>query len=188
MVTMKILVTGQTTDRQLRSGWDSGFTLIELLIVLVIIAVLYSLVTLSSGMAGPERRLQQKSQQIAALIRAGCEEALVTANPVGVLFAADQFLFLMWAQDQWIPYPERDTLRARLLGDAVTLNLVMQGIEQDLEREPDPLAPHLICYPSGEMTPFRLQIVHQGAALPAHLSGAPDGRVVFNLGLASALP
>ena len=150
-----------------------GFTLIEVLVVVVILAVLAAAVSMSLAGSGGERQLQREAERIEALLRFACERAELSGLQVGLNFSADGYGFSQTGREGWRPIKEGE-LRARRWNGALNAALSRDGIRVDLST-PTPERPHLACFSSGELTPFRLDL--SIADLPAlyRLEGAPDG-------------
>lgn len=153
----------------------SGFTLIELLVVVVILAVLAGALTLAMGGLGGERQLEQQARRVQALIGYACEQAQITDRDIGISFDRDGYRFARRTGANW-QTAQVDELRPRawLAGTAAALSSDGHVIEIG---ENFSAGPQLVCFASGELTPFRLQL--RLADLPQfwQLEGAPDATV-----------
>lgn len=154
------------------SRLPTGFTLIELLVVLVIVGVLAAALTLAVG-ASSERQLDAAAARLQALIGHACEQAELGGREIGVSIAADGYAFSRLDGDRWRPFGNEGELRARAWPP---------GLRIELTRDGRPLAPssdgspQLVCFSSGELTPFALALT-LGDAPRYRLIGGDDGSV-----------
>ena len=154
-----------------------GFTLIELLVVVVILAVLAGALTLAMGGLGGERQLEQQSQRTQALIGYACEQAELVGRDIGVSVDTHGYRFSRRNGADWLPL-ESDELRARewLAGTQVALSSDDHAI---VVGEDFPQKPQLVCFSSGELTPFRLELRLADLAQGWQLDGKPDGSLAL---------
>lgn len=166
------MVTPQGNPIQHRSG-QAGFTLIELVVVVAIVAVLAVAATLSVNAVGGARVVEREARRFEALVSLACERAQVTGRDVGVHLGARSYAFSTFLPAGWRVESAGD-LRTRELPRGFSLTARRDGIVLELVSElPD--APQLVCYASGELTPFALEI-DAGPAIPRYaVRGAPDG-------------
>lgn len=154
-----------------------GFSLIELLVVLVIMGVVVGTVTLAIGGSG-ERELERAARAAQARITLACQRAELGGHDIGFALDGGALRFGYLHPQAWQPFPPRsgEELRERPLGDGVLAELYRDG-----ERlgEPDPLTPQLVCFASGELTPFELRLARADVARRWHLRGQLDGRLLL---------
>ncbi|MEP6940474.1 MAG: type II secretion system minor pseudopilin GspH [Rudaea sp.] len=154
-----------------------GFTLIEILVVLVILAVVAGAVSLSIVGAGGERILTREAERTQALLNFACERAQLSGRDIGISVARTGYRFSHFDQDVWIPYRE-ESLRARNwpASFSIALSRDAQAIALD-EKFPD--RPQLLCYSSGELTAFRLELALPDLARRYRIDGRGDGQVLL---------
>lgn len=153
---------------------DSGFTLIEILVVLVIMAVLATAVTLAIGAAGGERQVLREGERLRALIEHACTQAELGGREIGIQLGPGGYRFLRLGFDGWSDAGATPEWRAR---EWVT------GLQLELFRDRRPLrldediaaAPQIVCFSSGELSPFVLRLHLGDSALAYELSGELDG-------------
>ena len=153
-----------------------GFTLIELLVVVVILGVLAAALVLSTAGSG-ERRLEREAERLRALIAYACEQSELTGRDIGVSFDRGGYRFSEYDRDSWIAFSEGE-LRARawIAGTAALLSRDGHPVEV-AEAYPD--KPQLVCFSSGELTPFRLELALGEVESTFRLDGTPDGAVAI---------
>jgi general secretion pathway protein H len=152
-----------------------GFTLIEILVVVVILAVVAGALTLATGGVGGQRQLAHEAEQARALFGYACEQAERSGRDIGISLDTRGYRFSIAEKTQWVP-SQADELRPRVWLDSTDARLSRDG--QALQIAADaPDKPQLVCFSSGELTPFRLEL---GLAdLPQHyrLDGEADGEI-----------
>lgn len=153
-----------------------GFTLIEILVVIVILAVLAVTVTLAVGSASGERQLEREANRLQALVVYACERAELTGREIGVSIHDDGYLFSRNERDLWLPIRD-DELRPRKWPAQLTATLTRDGhhVEDDKKNPSD--KPQLVCFDSGELTAFELELAIPDLARHYRIDGHPDGTV-----------
>jgi general secretion pathway protein H len=153
------------------SGATRGFSLVEILVVVVIVAVLALAVTLSVA-GSADRQLTREADRFESLVHLACEKAEESGREIGVDVGSGGFSFRQLAGDQWQNVDAESELRARAWLDGVRVALSRQGRGVDLEARDAP--PGIVCFSSGEMTPFALTLA-LGDAKPYRITGSDDG-------------
>jgi general secretion pathway protein H len=150
-----------------------GFTLIEILVVVVILAILAAAVSIAIAGSGGERQLERESERLEALIGFACEHAELGGRPIGLTFRPDGYFFSEPDQEIWLPIKAGE-LRDRRWSAAFAPTLSRDGVRVELTAE-TPVQPHAVCYASGELTPFRLELATADLPYRWRLDGEPDG-------------
>ena len=144
-----------------------GFTLIEILVVVAIVGVLALVVTLSvTGSA--ERRVRREAERFETLVGQACEQAELAGREIGVVVGEDGYGFRLMAGDDWIDYPADSVLRPRAWPGGLSVALAREGRPVDIGAAGSTM-PQLVCFSSGERTPFALTLA---------LGDAPRFRVI----------
>jgi general secretion pathway protein H len=150
-----------------------GFTLIEILVVVVIVGVLAAALTIAVA-GGSERQLSNTAEQFQALLGQACSEAELSGREVGVVLAADGYAFRRLDGTTWRDFERDNALRERHWP---------AGLRFDATRDGRPLepasavrsAPQLVCFSSGELTPFALTLALGDASVRYRIRGGDDG-------------
>lgn len=154
-----------------------GFTLIEVLVVVVIIGVVALSVTLTVG-ASSDRRLSREAERVQALIGYACERAELSGREIGIVFASDGFAFNRLGLDGWKSLPTDGELRSRQWPSALRVSLKREGRSVELTGATD-ATPQLVCFSSGEMTPFSMQLALGDEGASYRLDGDEDGAITL---------
>lgn len=153
-----------------------GFTLIEILVVVVIIAVLALAVTISIATAGGERQLVRESERVQALIAHARNQAELTGREIGVRITRNGYAFTLLGFDGWMASEQKDELRARTWVPGMQVALYRDGAEMRLA-EDESQSPQIVCFSSGELSPFVLRLALGDAAKRYEVRGKADGRI-----------
>jgi general secretion pathway protein H len=148
-----------------------GFSLIEIIVVVVIVAVLALAVTLSMG-GGAERHLSREAERFQTLVGQACAQAELSGREIGILVDGGGYSFELLTATGWQDFPSEGPLRARQWIEGIGADLTRAGRRVDLAAKPD-AAPQLVCFSSGELTPFALTLA-LGDAPHVRVSGAED--------------
>lgn len=157
------------------SSRNAGFTLIEILVVVVILAVLAAAVTIAMAGSGGERQLEREAERLQALLGYACEHAEIGGRAVGLSFVTGGFAFSQRDGDTWKPFAAGE-LRDRQWPANLRVELSRDGKRIEIPPQP-PEMPPVICFASGELTPFRLELGLPDLALRWRLDGSIDGDV-----------
>ena len=156
---------------------SDGFTLIEILVVVVILAVLAGALTLAAGGISGARQLAREAARTQALIGYACEQAELVDRQIGISLNDRGYRFSRLDRSNWLPI-RADELRPRqwLAGTAVGLTRDGHRVLVDAQF---PEKPQLVCFASGELTPFRLELALSDLDQSYRLDGQPDGTVTL---------
>ena len=153
----------------------AGFTLIEILVVVVIVGVLAAAVTIAMAGSGGERQLEREAERLQALLGYACEHAQIGGRAVGLSLVSGGFVFSQQNGDTWKAFADGE-LRDRHWPANLRVELSRDGKRIEIPPQP-PEVPPVICFASGELTPFRLELTLPDLALRWRLDGSLDGDV-----------
>jgi general secretion pathway protein H len=157
-----------------------GMTLIEILVVVLIIGILSAIATLSIGLLGEDREVEDESARLADSIALLQEQSQLEGRDYGILLETARYEFQRFDafEQRWVTIEGDPALRGRELPPELAFELHLEGRAVLLRREPtqDARQPQLVAWGSGDMTPYRLAIVRQGGGRVT-LVGAADGSI-----------
>lgn len=153
---------------------SSGFTLIEILVVIVILAVIAAAFVLSTAGSG-RRQLEREGEQARALIAYACEQAELSGREIGVSVGIDGYRFSHLELDVWMPLQDGE-LRPRHWVGGTAATLSRDGARAEVAAA-FPEKPQLMCFSSGELTPFRLDLTLGEVPARVRIEGDPTGAV-----------
>ena len=133
-----------------------GFTLLELMVVLVIIGVILSFVSLSSGGDSRAEQMQREAQRLIALLELASEEAVLRSEQLAIRFGETDYEFMILRGGRWLALEDDPALRLRELPKGIELRLELEENPPPGLSAEDADAPQVFLLSSGEMTPFAL--------------------------------
>ncbi len=163
---------------------ERGFTLIEILVVVVIVAVLAAALTLAIGTAGGARQLQREAERLQVLLTYACEQSELTGRDLGLSLATKGYQFSHLQGDEWQPIGV-DTLRARSWLSGIQAALANDGGLIAINDE-FPKKPQVVCFSSGELTAFKLDLHLSEVELRYRLIGMTNGAIELQSEVARA--
>ncbi len=129
----------------------TGFTLLEVMVVLVLIGIITSFALLSVG-GGPQERLAEEAQRLAALVELHQQEAMMSGEPRGVRFSHAGYAILGLDENgKWRVPAAANTLIKHKLPEDITLRLWVEGRPAELNASGEP---QVMLLNSGEATEF----------------------------------
>lgn len=157
-----------------------GFTLVEILVVVVIIAVLFTITTLSVDRISEEDEAREDAQRINALLELAGDRAMIEGGEYGLFVSEQGYRFMRYEGDEvgWIT-PEDRAFRQRAWPGGVSVEMSSEDGRVELESEVDEdeeRTPQVLLSATGEMTPFELILRHQDDADGTVLEARMDGR------------
>jgi general secretion pathway protein H len=163
-----------------------GFTLLEILVVIVIIGVMVSMATLSIGLLGADRQVEEETRRFWAVLRQAREEAELQAIDLAIFVGTTDYEFLRFdtRRTEWQPVVDDKLYAQRTLPEGLRFRLWMEGREivlkpglpdRSKKDENQKWPPQLTVLSSGDVVPFELQIERDGAPALWRLTSLADG-------------
>ena len=159
-----------------------GFTLIELLVVIFIIGVVVAAASITLG-DNQGKRIEQKSQQLAALIELAKEQAIFNSEEIGVVFTRENYSFYRLdtapQEDEksvWTAITDDNLLREYTLPNGLEFELFLEGIRVAYKQDDKP-KPQVYILSDGSITPFQINItdkIDHTYSLKIAETGAPE--------------
>jgi general secretion pathway protein H len=164
----------------------TGFTLLEILVVIVIIGVMVTMVSLSVGVLGADRAVEDETRRFWAVLRQAREEAELQAIDVAIFVGASDYEFLRWdtRRNEWLPIFEDKLYAQRSLPEGLRFRLWLEGREivlkpglpdRSQKEEHQKYPPQLTVLSSGDVVPFEMHVERDGAPALWRLTALADG-------------
>lgn len=176
-----ILATGTLTDSSPAS--NHGFTLLEVLVVLLIIGITISFISLN---VNPRHQIaEQEGKRLAALMNLAQEEAILTGDEYALEFVgASQYGFVKLIGDSWQELADDEVFRLRTLPAELAIELIIGGDQVPLDisersvQSSSSTNPRITLLSSGEISPFRIDLVDRSSGEFSRITNGPDGLVL----------
>ena len=177
-----------------RPGYRSGFTLIEVLVVVTIIGIISAVVVLSLGNLGDDRELQTEARRITSLIELASDEATLQGRDFGLELLQTGYRFVEFdaLTGQWSEVFGDELMRLRQLAQNTEFDLFLEDRRVLLDIDAGDSAqdddagdnylsqdylPHILILSSGDITPFRLEIVRNTDQTSVSLGVSANGEI-----------
>jgi len=152
-----------------------GFSLIELLVVVALVGLLAGIALIATGVAGVERTLEREARRMAQALNLACERAVLSGRDQGLHLAAARYGFSVQGAELWQINRDGPLAPHQL---ASGLGLRVPGLAPDEQPEVDwGDRPDVLCFSSGELTPFELALSTADGRSVYLLRGSFDGRI-----------
>ncbi len=148
---------------------SSGFTLIEVLVVLMIIGIAVGGVSVFFTQDGPDEDLKKTIERFVVIGDHISELAVLGGEPIGMLLEPpewrenplDEGWRYSWQRMTPEGWQELEDVLPVEIPNAMELNVFIDEQEWKYEDAPKELIPILAFYPSGEVTPFEIEFMHE---------------------------
>ncbi len=166
---------------------QAGFTLIEILVVIVILGVVIAIATVSVGVLGRDREVEDQARRLWAVMTQGREEAELQGRDLGVFLDDASYEFMMFdpRRSGWVVVEGDELLARRELPQGVKMRLWLESREVVLKQTRAPTeaelkkrAPQIVMLASGEIMPYRLEIAREGSDGSWRVQSQPDNTIV----------
>jgi general secretion pathway protein H len=149
--------------------------------VLVIVGIIVSFMTLSSGGDKHAREMEREAQRLVALLQMASDEAVTRSEQLAMRVGETDYEFMVLENQQWLPLTDDQVLRPRQLPDGIELRLELQdnpppALTAEAEDEDQP-QPQVFLLSSGEMTPFVLTFSSPGSEQRYHIKATLLGHL-----------
>jgi general secretion pathway protein H len=170
----------------LQRARDTGFTLVEILVVLIVIGVMVSVGTLSIGLLGKDRQVEDEVRRFWAVLAQGREEAELQAMDLAIFVGTNDYEFLRFntRRNEWQPIVDDKLYVQRALPDGLRFRLWLEGREIVLKPglpdrsetdENQKFPPQITVLSSGDVVPFELHIERDSAPALWRVTSLADG-------------
>ena len=157
-----------------------GFTLIELLVVIVLLGIITSFAVLSMGTGSTERKMEEESKRLHALIKLVREESIIQAKEIAMEINKQEYSFLEYKDKKWIPLTSK-IFHHRSINDELEFRVETETKSKIFEEKELKLL-RLYFLSSGEQTPFEIKISVKDQTYPYYqLLGHFNGKLKLDV-------
>lgn len=186
------------------SDRQAGFTLLEIMVVILIVGIMVTFASLSIGNRALEDTLETEAKRTLAIIELAEDEAEAKGVDIGLRFTTDGYqLLTVNNKKKWADYESSGPLRPRVLHEAVSMEVRVEGREISLPDSEQIAAeeadsskregesgkgsskrkkasePQVLLLSSGEATPFVISLSAPGLKLHYEVSGDELGHITL---------
>lgn len=145
--------------------------------VVVIIGIVMTFLTLSTGGDKRAEQLQREAQRLVALLELASDEAVMRSEQLALRVDENDYAFMILADHQWLPLDDDRPLRPRRLPKGIELRLELEDNPPPGLTAEDDEQPQVFLLSSGEMTPFVLTLSAPETEQRYHIKASLLGRL-----------
>jgi len=134
-----------------------GFTLLEIMIVVVIISILSSFLILSLQDRDKSIQFENEAKRLNHIIALAREEAILNSEILGLRFRKNCYGFMLRKDNEWKAFNDR-IFGPHEIPPEIEFQLLISDVITPLPLDEPPKIPQVTILPSGELSPFELNI------------------------------
>jgi len=161
-----------------RSAPSAGFTLIELIIVIFIIGLVSGVILLRTGTMRFERKTSVYAEQLLSFLQVCQQQAILQPAVIGILFSTDKYgayYFEDGPQAKWIAMAGKDSFwKARAIPSDIAVKITATVVFHA-----GVITPQIMIQPSGNLTPFTIDIGYANERSRYRIIGNEAGEIVL---------
>ncbi len=149
---------------------SAGFTLLELLVVLFIIGVVASIVIVSIVGSDHKSIVRHEADRIVRTIELARREATLRNELWGVVLDTNQYELRQYEfqSEEWLPIDRKPYVGMVLKEDYLLRYTVPDAIRNEGAEDEGPM-PQIVIEPTGEITPFQIDVYHDASLVTTSL-------------------
>lgn len=173
------------TKKSLSSG--HGFTLIEVLVVLIIMAIVATMVSVSIIGADRTVRLRNLAEEISLMIPLAEQQAILQPTQIGIVFADHHYKFYRYVSDDndpsqgdWKLIKDDRVFVTKNYSNDITVKIqVPQNVQNVIDQSDIYIRPQLMMFSSGDILPFTMTLAIKNNAPLYKITGEANGTVTL---------
>lgn len=168
LASMRKSVTGMQNNR--------GFSLIEILVVLTIIGISFGFALLAFGDFGADKRIAMAAERFTHTLNLARHQAILDSSTLGIKFNGHEYQIVQFIPpNQWRSISERGVFAKHSFPKNSQL-----GFDSAYKKVAK--LPEIIIHPSGDQTPFKLQLGSKKQFPLASIQGFNNGELITKKG------
>jgi len=140
-----------------KSRPTQGFTLLEIMIVVVTISILSSYIMLSLQDKDKGIQFKNEAKRLNHIIALAREEAILNSEILGLRFRKNCYGFMLRKNNEWKAFNDR-VFGPHEIPPGIEFQLLISDVITPLPLDVPPKSPQVTILPSGELSPFELNI------------------------------
>lgn len=181
-VVNRMVIPKLATGRNKYSFHLQAFTLIEMLVVLIVIAIVGTMATMSMNAYFRGREMQAIAQELKVVIAAARHQAILLPETLGLVIQPHQYAFYRFIPAQtensgsWQPFTTQKLLKEKTISSTLILTVQSQAATEKTEKS---VTPQIIFFRDGTLTPFQITIQKAKEPRGYQISGSGNGTLTI---------
>lgn len=161
---------------------ERGFTLLELLIVLSIVGILATLVVVSFVGSDHQSIVKNEADRMIRSLELARKESMLRNELWGVLLEAEtyEFVYYDFEQSQWFPVDREPYVETPLEKNLELIFNTPEEVANETLGEQSEV-PGIVIEPTGEMTPFQIDIRHSDSLVTSSFETDGLAKVTYKI-------
>jgi len=156
-----------------------GFTLLEIVVVVFIVGLIATIITLRFRTPTYEATPQAQANQILSFMQIVQEQAIIQPAILGIKFMGQEYQVFQLVSDnnqkKWFSLSSKNKFwKAKKIPSSLIIHL-------NTQEHSDAFSPNIIFLPSGELTPFELQLKEKGDERAYIIRGDESGNLTIGV-------
>ncbi len=155
---------------------NRGFSLIEILVVMTIIGISFGFALLAFGDFGADKRIAMSAERFTHTLNLARHQAILDSSTLGIKFNGREYQIVRFTPpNQWQTISERGVFAKHSFPENSQI-----GFDSAYRKSKN--LPDIIIHPSGDQTPFKLQLGSKKQFPVTSIQGMRNGDLITKKG------